>query len=230
MGCLGGGTQQVTQNPVWYGPYGETGTNQKAIDDRASVMNASYPNFQKSQTIANQTAGMAQQGAQNPGFSQVNSLANNELNGKYLNGNPALTNQIASVQQQANRAAGDQAAQIRSGQQRAGMGFSTANQEAQQGAQAAQNANAMNTSANATLQNYQTERANQNNAGNLLNSNLTNQLNLNQAGISALYSPLSAQANLQTGLYTGGQTATPNTQIIQKPGMLDYASQILGML
>lgn len=229
MGCTSGGTTNTTTNPVYYGPYG-TGVQTQGETNANAISDASQPAFAQSQAIAGQTAGMAAQNAQNPGYANASSMYNNEIQGKYLNGSPALTTQENSNQTQANRAAGDQAAQIKSGDQRAGMGFSTADQQAQQGAQAQQNANAMNTNAQLIGSNYTNERNIQNQAPSQLNSNLSNQLNMNQAGISALYSPLTAQGSLNSAIYSGGSVATPDSTVTQNPSGLDLAGQVLGML
>lgn len=225
----GQSSTQVTQNPQFFGPYG-TGASQKGLDTANAVSDASTAPFAQSQAIAKSTAAKATTAANDPGLSAANGLYRSEINGDYLNGSPALTAQENATQAMANRAAGDQSAQIRSSDQRAGMAFSTADRQAQQGAQATQNANAMQSNAQAALQNYQNERGIQQQAPGQLNTNLSNQLNLGQAGISALYSPLTAQANLNSGLFAGGQVATPNTAIVQKPGLIDYATQILGAL
>jgi hypothetical protein len=227
----GGGTTTEQQNPQYFGPYGQgTAGSTTGQSTATDVSNASQPAFAAAQTIGANSAGMASSNAQNPGYGTANGLYNSELQGNYLNGSPALSAQENSNQTQANRAAGDQAAQIKGSDARAGMSFSTADQQAQQGAEAQQNANAMNTNAQLIGNNYANERGIQNQAGAQMNQHLANQLNMNQAGISALYSPLTAQANLNTGLWAGGQVSTPNAEIIQNPGPLDYAGQILGML
>lgn len=229
MGCLGGSTDQVTQDPTYFGPYG-TGVQPQGQTNADAISKASQDPFAQSQAIAQNTAATATQNAASPVYGAANGLYENEVQGDYLNGNPALTKQLQATQQQANQSAGNQVAQIKGADQRAGMQFSTADQEAQQGAQAQQNATAQETNAGAINQNYQNERQIQNQAPQLANQNQANQLNMGQAGISALYSPLTAAANLNTGLYSGGSVATPNTALIQQPGALDYLTQILGAL
>jgi hypothetical protein len=227
----GGGSTTATTSPVYYGPYGagRTGSAQGQAQAQ-NISTAAAPVLGQAQAIGNQSAAMANQDAQNPGYGTGTSLYQNEAAGNYLNGSPALTNQEQENQASANRAAGDATAQQKSSMERAGMGFSTSNQEAAQNATAQQNANAMNTNAQLIGQNYENERNIQNQAPQEMNQNMANQVNMNQAGISALYSPLTAAANLNSSMWTGGQAINPDSTVIQQPGMLDYAGQILGML
>lgn len=231
MGCTDGGTTTATTNPVFFGAYGNgTAGSQQGQNTANQVSTDSQSAYSQAKNIADQSAAMASTNAQNPGFGAANGLYNSEIQGNYLNGSPQLSSQLASNQTQANRAAGDQAAQIKGSDARAGMSFSTADQQAQENAQAQQGANAMNTNAQLIGSNYANERNIQNQAPSQLNANMSNQLNQNQAGISALYSPLSAQASLNSGLYSGGQVATPDSTVIQKPSGLDVVGQVLGML
>lgn len=226
---LGGGASQVTQNPIYYGPYG-TGASPQGAATAGDLGSANKVAASQSYPIAQRTAQMTSAGASSPIYGQASSLYGNEVAGNYLNGNPALTNQLASNQAASNRSAGDQSAQIRGADQRSGMQFSTANQQAQQGAQASANANAMNTNANAIASNYANERQIQNQAPELLNQSQTAQANLNQAGVNAYQQPIATAANINSGLFSGGQVAVPNTSLIQNPSALDYASQIIGMI
>lgn len=80
------------------------------------------------------------------------------LGGEYLQQPTELNRALASIQGAAERGAEDQSAQIRSRMAQAGMGFSTADLQAQQAAGAAQRVAAQDTASKLAAENYARER------------------------------------------------------------------------
>lgn len=225
----GSKTQTITQPSTDI--YGNPGVNRAGQNTADAVNNSSMGTngaYAQSQGIAQTASNTAQANANSPIYGQAQQLYGDELSGKYLNGSPALTGQLDATQALANRAAGDQSQQIQSGMNRAGMGFSTANQQAQQGAQATQNANAMQSNASAVLQNYENERQLQQGAPAAAAQSQNAQNAQSQNAIGDLYTPQNAQASLNSTLW--GSNSQPNETVLQQPGALDYLSQVIGMI
>jgi len=86
---------------------------------------------------------------------QLSGVTQNTLGGKYLNAAPQMNADVSGIMNAVNQRAGanaaDQAAGLRSQYARAGLGFSTANQQAQQSAAAAEQARANEQNAQTAL-------------------------------------------------------------------------------
>ena len=89
------------------------------------------------------------------GPAQLNSVTQNTLGGKYLNAAPQMNADVSGIMNAVNQRSGaqaaDQSAGLRSQFARAGLGFSTANQQAQQSAGAAERARANELNAQTAL-------------------------------------------------------------------------------
>jgi hypothetical protein len=164
-------------------------------------------------------AGALKTAANDAGFGSAGNLARGEIAGNYLNGSPALDRAMAYNRAASISSAADQDARIRSNYGRNGMAFSTGAQQAEQAGRAAANASAAQTNAQTYLQNYLGERANQNNAVNLLAAAKQAPLSYLSGVSNALVSPLTQAGNLLSGLSSGGQTITTGTSGTYSPSL-----------
>jgi hypothetical protein len=139
------------------------------------------------------------------------------LAGEYLTPSKELTAAVGSVQGAAERASADESARIRSQMAQAGMGFSTADLQAQQSAGAAQRVAAQDTAARLMADNYAQERSNQQQAIN--QAAAQQQARMQQLGMGA--DIMGKQANLMRGIST--EMIAPLTQYA---GLLDYSRAI----
>lgn len=110
--------------------------------------------------------------ASDPIFGQIGNYGNALLRGDYLNGSPALTTQLNTLDQAGARRAADMGSRVRSQFSMTGAPLSTGMLQALQAGQASQAANTEATKANTIFQNYQAERGYQNAAPSLIYSNL----------------------------------------------------------
>jgi hypothetical protein len=172
-------------------------------------------------------ANALQKAAGDTGWQSAQDVARRTAAGDYLNGSPALDRATAWNRAQTEADAANQNARIRSNYAQNGMGFSTGAQEAQQSNNAAANANASATNANTYLQNYLTERGNQNNSGQMLGQAQQGPLSY-LGNVSGAYAqPASQIGQLLSGLSTGqvvqtGGTYSPSlgSSILQGVGAL----------
>lgn len=166
-------------------------------------------------------------------------LAQKTMAGEFLKSPTELNKAVQTVQGTAERAAADESAKIRSSMARAGMGFSTADLQAQQAAGAAQRVAAGDTAAKLMADNYATERKNQQDAATLANAltqTRTQQLGLgtdmltNQAGLLKGYSQdmVNPITNL-AGLMPYGQAGQLGVENVQKATPSDYLMQLLAV-
>src|ERR1017187_6699903 len=139
-GFCDSGTSSTTNNgwadslgPSSFGPggaprYGATGGPQMRSDVFSYLQN-----YMPQMTQAgNQYASALQSAASNPGWAGAAQNAQNNISGKYLNGSPELNRALASNQAMANQGAANTVAREKSGMAKAGMGFSTADQQSAQ--------------------------------------------------------------------------------------------------
>lgn len=231
--CFGGGggttTNTTTTNPIWYGSFGET-SNGTGL----AVRNGLYPQVTSAQALAqaNNTnlTGQIQSAAQNPGWQTVQNLAQGQLQGDYLSGSAPLSDQIQSIQARAERDASNQASGIRDGMERAGIGFSTANQQAQQANSTAQRSAAMDMAAGVMSNNYARERGYQQSSPGMLDTSVSQPINYLGQLSGAYFDPLNKATDSTMKLAGVSMLGTPNVTVTQKPGALDYATGILGAL
>jgi len=172
----GESTSQV--KPKWYDPLGPTGFKRGVPqfgttggpEQREAIFSQLANLFPAMQDSSGRAASYAETAADNPGYGAARDLATRELRGEFLNGSPALNDFISRMRAQ-NVAEGENAAaRMRSQYQSNGLPWSTANQQAQQAAQAAGTAKADATEAATRLANYQNERGMQQNAVDTLNA------------------------------------------------------------
>lgn len=187
--------------------------------------------YQPAMNAAGQSyASGLQSAAANPGWAQAADLANKTMAGDYLHGSPELDAAMTANTRQAMASAADSGARIKSQMGMNGMGFSTANQEAQQANTASAAANAANTNAQTYLQNYLSERQNQNNAVNNLATATSTPLNYLQGVSGAMEQPLTQAGNLLSALSSGGQVFTSGTSGSYSPSMGSSILQGIGGL
>lgn len=144
--------------------------------------------------------------AANPGYAAAQGYAQRVINGDYLHGSPELDDQISKMRAASTRQVGDANAGIRDRFSRNGMGFSTANQQAQNNATALGTAGADAAEAATRFQNYSNERGYQNSGVDTLNSAVSAPLNYLSQVSSARLAPQAQMANIVQGLSGGGQT------------------------
>lgn len=230
---LEGGTSTKTNVPQWYDPLGpasigpkgqQTFTTTGAIPQRDQIFDYLGNATNQLQSNAQNINAMGATAASDPGFTAAADLARKNINGDYLNGSPQLDAALNATRTRTMADASDADSRLQQQYGRAGMGWSTANQQAQEGNRAAAAARAGETEAAVRGQNYATERANQNNGASQLSSALSTPMSyLSQANQNTL-APLAQAANIVQGLSGAGQVATPNSLIMKTPGALDYLS------
>lgn len=197
---------------------------------------------------ANAAADAARKGAAS--MRPVMQYGQNVLAGGYLNPAPALTKSLdasraasdvraENQQTQANNALATQQAATRSQFGRAGQTFGTTNQLAQEGSQAAlqaqlakqeqeRQAQANATEAAILAENYGRERQLQQAASGVVQGAASSPLQMLQSVPGLTYAGITPAAELIRGLAGGGSVVNPNTYY--KPGAGDYTLQALGTL
>jgi hypothetical protein len=234
-----GGTKTYTDTPQWYDPLGPSSVDANgkqifsptgATGQRKQVFDylSEYaPMFQQN---AGEIARMARTASGDSGWGAASDLARKTIAGDYLNGSPQLDAAMTAMRTRSASDVGNQSARIRDAYSRAGMGWSTGNQQAQEAAAAAAATRAGETEAQARLANYQAERGYQQAAPGLLQAALSAPMDYLSAIPNAYYAPLAQQANLVSGLSSGGQVVAPQSTHVKQPGLMDYAAPVAGLL
>lgn len=198
-------------NPNTYNMYGQMNTpNTGGITSMNNLFgDVNSQGFQSGvQGATNNYTGALNSAANNPGIGSAYQYALGELNGNNLS-NP-LVNQYANQAYQSNiNAAADQNARTNASFARGGMGFSTANQEAQQANTAAAASKGALARSGILSQNEQFERGLQQQAPGLINTEVAQAPNYLSQVTGAMYSPLQSQAGLTSTLVGGNQVASP---------------------
>lgn len=220
-----------TAAPTTTNIYGQVNTpNTGAINSMQGIFGATgAPSFNTATTNASQNyAGALTSAASNPAFSAITNYGLNELNGNYLN-SPIVNSYADQAANQFTAAGADQNARTEAQYARAGMGFSTANQQAQQANTASAAAAASRARAGIQMQNYQTERQNQQAAPGIISGAISQPLNYLGGVDSAYYQPYQDQANLTTQL-AGGAVGQQPTLVQQGNIGNDLSTGIQGGL
>lgn len=230
---LEGGTSTKTDKPQWYDPLGpasigangqQTFTTTGGVPLRDQVFNYLGNATNSLQNNASHLNAMGASAAADPGFTSAAALARRNINGDYLHGSPEFDAAMNAARTRTMADASDADARIQQQYGRAGMGWSTANQQARQANRSATAARAGETEAAARGANYMAERANQNAGAGQLQSALSTPMSyLSQANTNTL-GPLSQAASIIQGLSGSGSVATPNSMVMKTPGALDYLS------
>jgi hypothetical protein len=230
-------TKKKTDQPQYFDPLGPAALDKKGrpifqptggVEQRNRIftaLNGVAPGAE--QAGADLAAGL-RTASSDAGWGQAADLARRTIGGEYLKGSPELDSAMSKLYSRSQASAADQEARLKSDFGRAGMGFSTAHQQAAQNNRAAATANAGATEAAARLQNYQAERGYQNAAPQMLAQALGVPLDYLSQIPSAFLSPLLQEAQLVTGLATGGQTATPNTTVYKEEGIGNQVMKAVG--
>lgn len=213
-------SQTTSAPPVWADPLGPTSTGKggRAIYGtsgapqlRNGIFNAMSGYTPQLNAAAGQAANTLSAGMSNPAWQEGQNLATRNLSGAYLNGSPQLDKAMAENRSATMAASADQNARTQSQFAKAGMGWSTANQQATQAGTASAAGNADRDAANTYLQNYQFERGNQNAAPQQFAAASAAPFNYLSQGSQATLAPLAQQGNILSALSSGGQVVTPNT-------------------
>lgn len=212
--------------PQWYDPLGPRRIGGTAFREGIfSDLRKLAPELKANAAGIATRAGAA---AADPGWTGAADNARRSIAGDYLNGTPQLDAALARTRAAGTREAGNAAAGIRDQFARNGMAFSTANQQAQQGAQAAATARVNDTETQARLANYQQERAQQIQAPGQLKTVMDIPLDYLSAQGTAPLVPLNAIGQLVSGLAGGGQLIKPD--ILSERNWLDAGAQNIGSL
>ena len=212
--------------PQWYDPLGPSRIGGQAF--RQGIFNdlrKLAPELKQNAADMGARAGVA---AADPGWSGAADNARRAIAGEYLKGSPQLDAALARTRAAGTREAGNAAAGIREQFARNGLSYSTANQQAQQMAQAGATARVNDTETQARLANYQQERANQAQAPGQLKSALDAPIDYLSAQGTAPLVPLNAIGQLVAGLAGGGQLIKPD--ILSKESWSTSLSQGIGSL
>lgn len=213
-------SQSTSAPPTWADPLGPTSTGKGgravygasgAPQLRTGIFNAMQGYQPQLSGASDAAAATLSKGMTNPAWQEGQNLATRNMSGAYLNGSPQLNTAMAENRAATMGAAADQNARTQSQFTKTGMGWSTANQQATQGATASAAGEADRNAANTYLQNYQMERGNQNAAPQQFAAASAAPFNYLSQGSSAVMSPLTQQGNLLSALSSGGQVVTPNT-------------------
>lgn len=233
MGC-GGGTTTKTDKPQWFDPLGpasidpktgkQTFTTTGGVPLREQIFDYLGPLTDKLQNNAGNIAAGYQSAASDPGYLAAAENARKTISGDYLSGSPQFDAAMNAARTRTMADASDADARIQQQYGRAGMGWSTANQQARQASRAATAARAGETEAAARGQNYQLERERQTQGADMLAKAQGIPLEYLSKTNEAYTQPLSQIAQLVQGLSGQGQLATPNSMTMKQPGALDYLS------
>jgi len=255
MGCFGS-DKQYTDKPQWFDPLGPDAAGKQSPtggpEQRAGIYSQISSLYPQAQQSSQQLVTGLKTASQDPGFAAGADQARKTINGGYLGGAPEFNQAlskfqagtgkaVSAVKQGALASSVDSTADMRSRFGRAGLGFSTGNEQAAQATQAAgaaranelganiqQGANQME--ANARTQNYGQERMiQQQGTKQLQDANAAPLQYLSQIP-SSLYAPSATQAQIVSGLSGGGPIATPQSNIVRQPGVYDYALGTLGAM
>ncbi len=154
---------------------------------------------------SDQAANTAFKSAADPGFGAGADLARRTIGGEFLNGTPEFNSQMDRNRVAGNREVSDAEAALKSQMAMSGVGFSTANQQAQQGNRTLATARMNDAEANARAANYANERALQNAGTGQLNEALSSPLNYLSQVSAAHMAPLSQMVQIIAGLTGQGQ-------------------------
>jgi len=232
-------SKQTTDQPQYFDPLGPAaiGANGKpvfaptgGVPQRNRIFGLMNQNSNGVQEATNNLVGGLKTAAANPGFTDAANLAQHTIQGDYLHGSPELDAAMATSRRATMADAANEGARIKSQYGRAGIGFGTAAQQADQSNRAAASGQAGATEANARLQNYEQERQNQQAAPTMLQQAVSAPLNYLSQISSAYNAPLQQQADLTKTLAGGGSTATPNTTVYSDQGIANQVFQALGNL
>ena len=223
------GSQNKAQNvtPNVYNMYGQANTpNTGAISSMGNIFGAlNGGGFSQAQGASQNYANSLISAASNPGIGSIYNYAQNELNGNNLQ-NP-LVSQYAQQAYQGQVAQGaNNAARQRASAARAGMGFSTANQQASDADMAAASASGSQQRSQILSQNEQFERGLQQQAPGLLSSAIGMPSSYLGQVNNALYAPYQSQAGI-TSTLTGGNPNVSQAQLLQQP---NFSQQLAGGL
>lgn len=225
----GSRSQQVTEEPKFFGPFGENSIP-GASSARSYVYGQAGARRGTAQENRDRMTGYITSAAENPVLAESVDLARRQIRGDYLDGSPQLADYLDRIQSMAERGGADEEAAIRSRFQRGGVNFSTGQQLASQGVRAARRTQGEDNASRIMFGNYGQERQIQQRSPGMAESSLAAPINFLGQLNPALYDDLSKESDLIMKMATGGGLATPNVSVVQKPGALDYATQILGVL
>jgi hypothetical protein len=198
-------------------PHGGTLTK-PGKQEANSVFDYLHGQYGTEHAATNDAVNAYRNAANDPGWADAGNLARRTINGDFLNGSPQLDNAIASTRNAGNAEAANAAGRIREQYGQNGLGFGTAQQQAEQGAQAAATAQMNNAEAQTRLQNYQAERVNQQAAPAMLQTadsapaqfltSIPNAINQPQAQLAQLIGALYGKNQVVPGLYKDDSVLT----------------------
>jgi hypothetical protein len=212
--------QGSTAPPVWADPLGPTSTGKRGV---ASYSTSGAPQYRNQlfsamggmgptlNAAGADAASHIGAGVNAPQWGAAENLATRNLSGAYLNGSPALDRAMAANRSATMASAADATARTRAQYGRAGMGWSTGNQQAAQSGAATAAGEADRTNANTYLQNYLNERGIQNSAPGQFAAAKAAPLDYLSRAVQGALSPLTGQGNILSALSSGGQVITPGT-------------------
>lgn len=213
----GGGSTQVVQATQFDPLYPGSGGSDVRSDVYSTRAGLSPTWNSRAATSANDLVSKASDPAWAAGFQ----LNKDQIAGNYLSGSPQLTDQINSMRQQSMREAGDAQNQIRTKYARTGNSLSTGVNQQLLNANAAATARGDANQSAIIGNNYANERGIQQKSipGAEYAANVPS--NLRQQATNVQFDPLGKSTQLAQGLSGASPIAAPD--IIQKPGVLDYA-------
>ncbi len=220
-------TQSKIQ-PSWVDPLGPSNSDPTGAKGlRTDIFGQLPGQTAKASEAAGATAGAATAAAGNAGWGDAAKLATDQINGKYLFGSPALDDAMAQMRSGSAASAANDNARIRSNYERNGMTFGTTSQEAEQNNNAVNQAGVNQAEAAAREQNYAGERQIQQGSTGMLNTALGSPVNYLQQAESDYLAPLSQEAQIVSGMTSGGASSHAQPDTVVTPGNVE---QLLGSL
>lgn len=214
---LGSGTKTDNVAPNVYNMYGQANTpNTGAINSMNGVFGQiNGQGFQNNVNGAtNNYVGSLNSAATNPGLASIYNYAQGELNGNNLQ-NPLVTNYANQAYQSQIAQGANNAARTRAAYSRAGLGFSTGNQQAADADMAAASASGNLARSGILSQNEQFERGLQQQAPGMLAGAISAPSGFLGQIPGAYYAPLQAQSGITSQLAGGSQVSQPT--LLQQP-------------
>ena len=204
-----------------YSPAGEAMRN--------ATLGLSAQQGARAMDAARQAGAAARSGAYDPGWGQARQLASDTLAGKYLSGSPQLERGLAASRRAAMGQAQDASSRLADQYNRMGVGLGTPMQQATAGNLAATAAQISGQEAQARLQNYLQERANQQAAVQMLQQATMTPAQMLSAVPGIEMQPATQLAAITQGLGQN-EVVVPGSAVVKQPGALDYTIAAMGAI
>lgn len=204
-GMKGGDIRHVTQAGSSLTPAG--------WNERNQLFDYLHDSDATTHGATNDAVSAARGAAYDPAWAQIHDYGQRVLGGEYLDGSPTLDHAMSQMRSAASNEGANQAGRVREQFAQNGLGFGTANQQAQQSAQAAATGHANQVEAGARLQNYQTERGYQQAAPGYIEMADNAPVKYLSAIPGMINDPATQRAQMISSLYSRGQNPVVDSEL-----------------